>query len=224
MRLTITREKARAILIVTGVLIALALPLMFVMEDFVREAIVQPLAYQAWFVNTILSALPQSLLIGALLALMLYLAIRSLGRRQTTPWKPPPRGRQAPGSVHVWLRRLELVSQGDYSRERFDHHFSQLVMRVLAYDERLPQREMLRRLEIGELPVPPALLDYLRRALRTGFTPRRSRLAWLKALLQRRHRPTVQQVAQEIEPALQFVEVHLRIKPAEEIDESQPFP
>ncbi len=46
-------------LILAGVLLALALPLMFLLEDFIRDAIILPLAYLAWIVSTVLGALPE---------------------------------------------------------------------------------------------------------------------------------------------------------------------
>jgi hypothetical protein len=223
MKIKIAPEKLRIILIMTAVLLALALPLMFLLEDFVRDAIIVPLGYYVWYIGVILDALPQSCMLGLLLAFLIYLAFKSLGRSRETVRKPPANDRQLPGHVRVWTERINLVSQGSYSRERFQHQFGQLLLRWLSHEERLPLRETVRRIQGDEIEIAPELAPYLRRAIGSagGSTAKLGLLHWLKRLLKRKPKQeaTLRQVALEIEPALRCLEYQLRLVQGDEADE-----
>jgi hypothetical protein len=221
MRITLPPEKLKVILIMAAVLIALALPLMFLLEDFVRDAIILPLGYYAWYFGVIFDALPQSLLIGVLVALLAYLAAGSLRRQRSAPDKPRTHQRQLPGNVRIWTDRIDLVSQGTYSRARFEHQFGQLLLRLISHEERLSLRETMQRIQAGEIEIAPELKPYVLRALSTGPATRRGLLGWLKALLTRKpsKEATLRTVALEIEPALRWVERQLRLVQGEELDE-----
>ena len=222
MKISIAPDKLKTILIMAGILLALALPLMFVLEDFVRDAIILPLGYYVWFFGVILDALPQSCLVSVLLAFLLYLAAKSLRRQQKLVRRPLPNDRQLPGNVRMWMERINLVSQGSYSRERFQHQFGQVLMRWVSHEERLSLRETVRHIQNGQLDVAPELDPYLRRAASNGTVSRpKFRLwHWFSHFFVRK--PTkeamLQQVAEEIEPALRCLEHQLRLVQGEELD------
>jgi hypothetical protein len=220
MKLSLPPEKLKPILIMFGILIALALPLMFLLEDFVRDAIVIPVSYYAWYFGVILDALPHSLFVGILVIVLAYLAAMSLRRNRTAVWRPRFSERQSPGSVRIWTDRINLVSQGDYSRERFEHQFGQLVMHLIAHEERLSLRAAARQVQMQELDVPPELERYLLRAFSGGQRQRRGLWAWLRDLFSRRSSPeaALQRVAEDVEPALLYLERQLRIVQEEELD------
>lgn len=221
MKLSLTPDKRKAILIALGVLIALALPLMILLEDFVRDAIVLPAGYYIWYFGVILDALPESLLVGVLVLVLLTIALRSLRRKKAVIWQPRLSERQSSGNIRVWTDRINLVSQGHYSCERFEHLFGQLVMRWLAHEERLSLRETVRCLQAGEADVPPELASYLQRVINANIISRRSFLDRLKTLLARKQdrEAALKRVAQEVEPALHFMEQQLRLVQGEELDE-----
>jgi hypothetical protein len=221
MKISIPPEKLKAILIMVGVLAALALPLMFVLEDFVRDAIIVPLGYYVWYFGVIFDALPQSCMLGIVVVALIYLALRSLKGRRTSAPKPRAHQRQVPGNVRTWTERINLVSQGSYSRERFEHQFGQVLMRWVSHEERLSLRETVRRIQDGQLEVEPELEPYLRRVLSGTNVTRQSPLQWLKALFSRKpsKAATLQLVARKIEPALRCLELNLRLVQGEELDE-----
>jgi hypothetical protein len=222
MKIRIAPDKLKTILIMAGILLALALPLMFVLEDFVRDAIILPLGYYVWYFGVILDALPQSCMVGVLLAFLISLAFKSLNRREKPVRKAVPNDRQLPGNVRVWTERINLVSQGTYSRERFQHQFGQVLMRWVSHEERLSLRETVRHIQNGELEVAPELEPYLRRAVSNGNVkrPKHRLWHWFKNLFVRK--PTQQtmlrHVAEEIEPALRCLEHQLKLVQGDELD------
>jgi hypothetical protein len=216
------RDRLKYILVLVAILLALALPLAFMLEDFVRDAIVYPLAYQFWLARTVLDALPQACGLGLMVVLMGYLAIRSLFRDRE-PAQPSSRvERKSPGSVSLWQQRLELVSKGSYSRQRLDHHIGQVVLKAIAHEERLSGRETIQQIGSDHLNLPPGVEHYLEAALHAGLARERRPFARLRSLFARifqrdRDRPEarIAGIEEDVEPALRYVEEQLRIHPHE---------
>ncbi len=221
MKLRLAPEKLKAILIMAGILASLALPLMFLLEDFVRDAIIVPLGYYAWFFGVILDALPQSWIVTAVLIFLVHRAIKSLGRKRAPVRKSSSGERQLSGNVQSWTERINLVSQGTYSRERFQHQFGQVLMRWVSHEERLSVRETVRLIQTQELNVEPEMLPYLQRVVGDRSTVKYGFIHWLRALLTRKPKreETLKKVAREIEPALHSLERQLRLIEGEEADE-----
>ncbi|MGC9349391.1 MAG: hypothetical protein ACP5JG_14730 [Anaerolineae bacterium] len=216
------RDRLKYVLVLVGILLALALPLAFMLENFVRDAIVYPLAYEFWLAKTVLNALPQACGLGVLVALMAYIAMRSLLRSSRSKQRPPRAERKTQGNLSLWLQRLDLVSKSSYSRERLDHHIGQFVLKSIAYEERLTGREMIRRMGTDDLDVPPDVEPYLQAALHTGLARERRPFAWFRSLVARvfhgKHTNPEARIAaieDEVEPALRYVEKQLRIHPTE---------
>ncbi len=212
--------RLKRILLMVAILLVLALPLMFMLEDFVRDAIVIPLAYQVWFLGVILNALPQAWLLAVVIALMLYLGAKSLQRDRSTAWRRQTRRHETEGSVSEWSKRLQLVTRGAYSQQRFNHQLGQLMLRVLAHEQHLTMRETIRALEDGGLDVPPELEAYLKEAVRPRRPTEGGLLDRIKSIVlgKQTKESTVRDVAARIDPALRYVETQLRMTQAEERD------
>lgn len=146
--------------------------LMAALRDFVREVVVVPLSYLLWFVELILKSIPQFVSWALLLAIVMLLVIRSLRAEPQPAPKPRAVGARSAGTVEAWLRRIRLRARGQYSRERFAQHLGSLVLTVLAYRERLTPRDIQRRLENGDLAIPPEIRAYLEAEMRPAL-PRR---------------------------------------------------
>lgn len=215
------RERLRPILILVGILVALALPLMFLLENFVQEAIVVPLAYYAWIAGVVLDALPQGYLLTALLAIIIYIAARSLPRDREARRAPARATRQAPGRVRIWLERVSLVAEGVYSRERLDHQMGQFVLQIMSHSARLPIRETVSAMDREEINVPPEIADYVASGLRPAMTETNGFWYWIRSVLglTRRRRVRIEDVRAQIEPPLTYAEHELRIRPPEAKDD-----
>jgi len=119
MSITLTTRLKRVLFAVLILIIA-ALPLAFMMEDFIRVAIVTPLAYEIWLIGVIMRALPQRYLMTAALLLATYVALRSIRRVRHTRGHRRVRKRQLQGAVGLWHDRLQQIERGRYSKPRFD--------------------------------------------------------------------------------------------------------
>jgi len=218
--------KLKRVLFMAGFIAALGLPLMFLMENFIRDAIVTPVAYMAWVFGVVLDALPQSYLLAAVIAVAIYTAARSLSR------EPPPLKRQrltsAPpeGTAAAWYRKLELTTRGAYSEQRIQQHIGQLILQVIAHEQRLPVREIAHRIESGEIEIPADLNVYIKAATYRGLPRAPSLWSRLKSFIVGISSPknAIRTVALDLDPALRYVEAQLRMKQAEEADEPIPYP
>jgi hypothetical protein len=210
------REQLPKVLMMVGVLAALAIPLMFLLEDFVREAIVEPMAYQIWLARVIVSALPQAVFLIGFLPILLYIAVRSLRGGNVKVWESQKKERSSGGNLQTWLQRMELVTEGSYSKERFDHQLGQLLLQIIAHQQRLPMRETVYSIENGTIDVPSDIELYIQAALRTGFSGARKPFQWLRDLFQRRRTGmTPDELKAHVIPALQYIENQLRIQSVE---------
>lgn len=212
--------RLKRILFIVAAIIVLAVPLMFLMENFVRDAIVTPAAYVVWLFSVVIEALPDAYLLGFAVAVVLYVAVRSLFReseasdRRTIPHTP------VEGSATTWLRKLQLVTRGSYSAQRLEHHIGQLLLRVIAYENRCTMREAAELVEHRQLELSPELREYLDAALSRRLPRSPNLLERLKALIfgrQRRIDPRT--IALELEPALGYLEHELKIRSPEEESE-----
>jgi len=218
--------KLKRILFMAGFIAALGLPLMFLMENFIRDAVVTPLAYMAWVFGVVLDALPQSYLLAAIIAVAIYAAARSLRR------DPPPLQKQrltsAPpeGTAAAWYRRLELTSKGAYSQQRIQQQIGRLILQVIAHEQRLTAREVAHRIETGEIEIPVDLNVYIEAATYRGLPRAPSLLSRLKSFIMGTSSPrnAIRTIALDLDPALRYVEAQLRMKQAEEANEPIPNP
>ena len=211
------RPRARSILILVGVLVALALPLMFLLENFIRDAIVLPLAYQAWLIGVIVGALPEGCLLMPVVGLATFLAVRSLQRRQERSTTEKPVRRAPMGAARMWYERVEHVAAGTYSRERLEHYVGQCLMSVVGYENRLSPREALRMIENGDIAVPGNVRSYVDAAFRGGAARKQT---WLTRIVQGTLKllqgrkavgMSMVEISEHVEPALAFIEEELRM-------------
>jgi len=218
--------KLKRILFMAGFIAALGLPLMFLMENFIRDAVVTPVAYMAWVFGVVLDALPQSYLLAVIIAVAIYAAARSLSR------EPPPLKKQrltsAPpeGTAAAWYRKLELTTKGAYSQQRIRQHIGQLILQVIAHEQRLRIREVAHRIETGEIEIPADLNVYIEAATQRGLPRARSLLSRLKSFITGTSSPKIagRTVARDLDPALRYVEAQLRMKQTEEANVPIPYP
>jgi len=198
--------------LLAGAMLLIALPMVFLVDDFVRDIIVAPAAYFAWVFGVILGALPQSLLFAAVVAIGLIVAVRSLRPLRFPIWRTnPPLATTRGGAVSRWRYRLDMLQTGKYSRLRFNQHLGQLITEVLAHDERLSRRAVVSRLNAGEIEVP----DGIRLVVQSLSQPE---LAHSRRSLLRRMRdalfPRPTESPTDIAEFVSFLETHLALSSA----------
>lgn len=217
-------SRLKSILVILVGVVLLAIPLMFLMENFVRDAIVTPLAYLAWLFGLLIDALPESYLLGLAIAVIVVIAVRSLLRDT-----PPPSFRNikpisAEGKATTWLHRLQMVTKGSYSRQRLEHHIGQLLLQIIAYENRVSTREAGRMVEANEVDLSPELMAYLDSALSRRLPKTPNLFERLKSFILGRSTPksTARTMASELHPILLFLENELKIQLPEERDDTKP--
>jgi hypothetical protein len=219
--MTEQQTKLKRILMLGAVILALALPLMFLLEDFVRDAIVAPTAYLVWLTSVLIDALPESYLLGFATAIVVYVAIRSLSREDERLPQRKVISVPSQGAIAAWCHMLQLVAKGSYSEQRLDHHIGQLMLKVIAYENRCSLREAGQLIENDQVNLPPDLASYLQAALSRRLPRSPNLLERLKMIIigPRRARITDDDLAHKLAPTLNYLENELKIRPSEEVDE-----
>ena len=136
-------------------------------EGFVREVIVLPLLYLVWIGQLLFESIPQYVVWNAFVALAALLAARSF---RAPPGAPTHASVAAlpSGRIEGWAAMLDQAKRDDLSRWRVAQRLGQLTVEVLADRERLTARETRRRLERGNLDIPPEIRSYLQVRMRTS--------------------------------------------------------
>ena len=141
--------------------IAITIPAVLLVDNFVNDVILVPIAYYIWLANIIINALPQNCFVTVLVVVCLAIAIPSLRKRyhkKPTTESPPD---ISPGEVALWEQRLRYLKTGSYSGNRFAYHLGHLVIQILAYEERLTPRSVINALEAGEYDMPANVKQYI---------------------------------------------------------------
>jgi hypothetical protein len=210
-------KKLKAILIFVAVLLSLAIPLMFLLEDFVRDGILLPIAYLLWLLNIIVEAIPESYFLAGIVAIGIYIALRSLGRDDRRRKKIASRTFYARGNLTLWADRLRLVARGSYSRQRFRYHLGRLALDILAHEYRMSSNELATRIREGNFEVPGEIEVYIESAVNSRYLTRQFRfqvLARLIAWLRRQLRfgqtsDNLQEIDSEIDQAVSTLQTIL---------------
>lgn len=210
--------RLKRVLLIVAAILVLALPLMFLLEDFVRDAVVTPMAYATWLVSVIVDALPDAYLLGFGVAVVLYVAVRSLFRDNERPVRSQIPYTPTEGAATTWLRKLRLVTRGSYSEQRLEQQIGQLLLRIVAYENRCSTRDAGQLVQDGEIDLPTELRKYLRAALSHRLPRSPKLLERLKALLSGRgpRRAAGQSITAELDAVLDYVEKELKIRSSEE--------
>ena len=143
------------------VVIIAALVLMLVVRDFVRQAIVVPLSYIAWLAGLVLNSFPQSTYWAILLAAGILVAWKSLGspRRWFLQRNATPIIAESPQLSLLAARQAQLaqINESAFAREKTANDLRELMVQVLAYQERQSSDDIEQRIRNGTLVVPPEI-------------------------------------------------------------------
>ena len=114
----------------------MAVILVFVVEDFVRQVIVTPILYVSWFVALVLGSLPQWVFWVAFVVIALVIARKSMARdiaARRRAWAPPA---SYLGPVVTWAGFLDRAKTQEYSRWRLAQALKRLSQDILALEKR----------------------------------------------------------------------------------------
>lgn len=149
--------KDRALLGFFLLVFLLALALMLLFRDFVRENIVTPILYLFWLGNQIYTHLDQQFLWILLLVLFAMIVFRSMRyiRISAKSFGVRETGAKSSGRVYFWVKQIRLRAAPRISDEFALVEFRRLILSVLAEVKRIDPVEVEDRILSGEIQVPP---------------------------------------------------------------------
>lgn len=154
--------------LVVGAVLLLAAPLVLLLRDFTREVLLVQLYRVAWTLRLVFETLPQTPLWFLFLAVVAFLAVRSL-LRQPRPRRPTEAEVEHEGQLHRLVRWIEQAREGEYFRWSLSRQLGELALDVLAHEQRAAPGQIRRRLRAGELDAPPEVLACLEAGLRPAY-------------------------------------------------------
>lgn len=164
------------------VFIAITVPAVLLVDDFVHDVIMVPIAYYLWLGSIIIKALPQNCFVTSLIILCLAIAIPSLRKSRHTIWSAQMPSETVDGQVALWEQRLRYLAAGSYSDNRFAYHIGHLVVQILAYEERLTTRTVISSLEAGEFNMSLDVRQYVLAGIGSGIKQEK-RTLWHRVIL-----------------------------------------
>jgi hypothetical protein len=207
------QEKLAEYLIVLGVVLLVAVPLVLLVRDVVRNMVVIPLLYILWVGRLLLQSVPQAFFWFVFLTAALVLAVGSLVRQERSRGEQPRVPVSSSGQVRAWVRRIRLMARGGFTGWYFGQHMERLIVDVLAHRERLTPKQIRHRVRSGDLEVPPEIRPYFR------IARVRSRRRWIAGLVSRLRRRSGRRAQESppaesgLERAVRFLEDQLEVGP-----------
>lgn len=179
--------------------------------DFVREAIVIPLAYLFWLGGLILKSIPQEVYLIGLIIVAGIIALNTLNRLQH---RASNQGftKERPGDAsryRLWLRWCATAPASEFPRLELARETRKLIVSLLAYQEGLTPAEVEQKIVSGDLLVPAPVRQFIRDRDFTFTPPPRQRF-WqrLRRTADRQSDPLLDQ---SLEAIVQFIETRLEI-------------
>jgi hypothetical protein len=148
-------------LLLAGLVLLLAIPLIFVVRDFVRDVLLIELLRLIWTVRILLDSLPQVLVWSVFLLILLNVAVRSLlavrrisqGRSESLV--------EPVGQVQFLAIRIRSSARGDFYAWNLVRYLGRLVADVLAYDQGTTSDRTAWLVRSGKFRAPDEVREYL---------------------------------------------------------------
>lgn len=146
---------------ILGFVVLLAIPLVWLLKDWVREVVLAEILTTAWIVGLRISTLPQAPIWILFVLIVIYLALRTLFPRTPLPPEPLPPLPPHVGELRSLAKRIERSAEGDYFRWDLARHVGGVMIDSLAYRRRTSRAEIRQQLRAGQLDVPPVIHRFL---------------------------------------------------------------
>lgn len=141
--------------------VLLAVPLVFLLRDYVRDVLLVELLRILWVGQIIFESLPQPVVWGLFVVIVLLVAFRSLVVIQRfVPGEPDVPAEHA-GQVRALAARIRHAKHGRYYSWHLARHLAKLIVEVLAYHQGLPTAQIRWRVRSGTLDAPEEIRAYL---------------------------------------------------------------
>ena len=156
-------KPGRILLIIAGLVIALILA--FFLQDFIRQAVVTPLAYLWWVLKLFYASIPQLLLWILLLVFLVLVVTHRLVNWNTVEQPNDEPSKPAQGPVEILAGWISNTGQGNYFKWRIANRLGKLRRELEGYPE---NRGLPAHIDVQDAPgrLPPeAVQRYLKAGL-----------------------------------------------------------
>ena len=195
-------------LLLAGFVLLVAIPLVFLLRDFARDVLLAEVLRLIWTARILFDSLPEVLVWGVFLLMVLNVAARSLMAR-----KRPVRREQVPvaepvGQVQLLAMRIRSSARSEYYSWNLARYLGKLVAAVLAYDQGTTPDRTAWQVRSGRFEAPAEVHGYLQRARTTESSEPTGILAKLRQSFSldpqpRRVDPPLERVVQFLEEKLE---------------------
>jgi hypothetical protein len=146
-----------------GLSVIASLVLSFIFREQIREGLVKPVSYIAWYINLIFETVPQAILWVVLIFGGFMIAGKSLLRSAPNPPDPvePVYQGRSLSRYQYWGWYIATFQLSPFSSESLARSLSRFLAEILAYQEHLTLDEVDERLRNGELDLPEEIADFL---------------------------------------------------------------
>ncbi len=153
----LTRKRLLALLFIFLALAAL----LFVFQDAVRQLVIVPIQYFAWFAALIYHSVDQQVVWSLLFLLALFIGLQLLYESfRPAGSRPLPLDSISLGQARVgaWLMPVRFMLRGGTGQDYFAAEVRRLMLAILAYRENLTPKEVEQRIAGGSIVIPEQLL------------------------------------------------------------------
>jgi hypothetical protein len=204
------KVKGRNRLLLVGLVMLLAAPLVLILRDVARDVVVVPLLRILWVGRILYDSIPQLPLWALFLVMAVLIALRSLIKSKEPRQQVMKVQADHPGQIRVLTRWIQRAAEGEYFRWGLTRHLEGLILEVLAHRERVTPEQVRQHLRTGRLEVPPEIGAFLQVRTTLTFSRPTSLLSWL------RHRLRLSTGHSSFDPDLerivQFLEDQLEVQ------------
>ncbi len=152
----------------------IAVVLVFIVDDFIHQVIVDPLLYVVWFITVFISSLPQQVFWGVFILIALVIAIKSMTREETTRHQAQRPIVTQRGPVATWYSRLEQAKTQEFSRWRLAQALRKVTWDTLFPDQPLNHLQPEGQRGVAASDLPPEIQAYFEAPM-----PSSQRFSWL---------------------------------------------
>ncbi|HMN60532.1 MAG TPA: hypothetical protein PJ988_09225 [Anaerolinea sp.] len=211
--------RRRLILGLVAASLAISIILTIIFRQQVRAWLVMPVSYVAWYINTILSTVPQPVFWALLVFGGFILSTRVILKSMAPAELPEPQtyaGRSI-SRYQYWLWYFSSFQVSHFATEHMARNLARLLIDILAFQENLTADEVEDRVYTGQLDLP----DDVRALIKTRqFDFTRSDppalVRFLDRLLRRQRAPVSNQIdnreaREKITRIIHFIEDRLEI-------------
>ena len=163
------------IILVALLAILLATALALALIDLVRNVLAEPITELFYVIGLLAKSTPQVIFWAMLLLFLVVVAgksVQEVSRPELPDFNAPERSPRRE-RIAVWANHINNALHGDrYARSRLADFLAGLVMEMFAQEERVSTTEIRKKLERGELDLPPDIENLLKARFEIGYISR----------------------------------------------------